>query len=105
MATWVRACDAANIENEDVIRFDYQDKTYALFRSSEDEYFCTAGYYTHEDVHLAEGLVMGHIIECARHNGQFDYRTGEPARSPVCEARKTYPVRVEDGVRLINVYK
>ncbi len=75
MTTWVRACDAANIENEDVIRFDYQDKTYALFRSSEDEYFCTSGYCTHEDVHLAEILVMGHIIECARHNGQFDYRT------------------------------
>ena len=30
MTTWVRACDAANIENEDVIRFDYQGKMYAL---------------------------------------------------------------------------
>ena len=105
MTTWVRACDAANIENEDVIRFDYQGKTYALFRSPEDEYFCTDGYCTHEDVHLADGLVMGHIIECPGHNGQFDYRTGEPARSPVCEALKTYPVKVEDGVILLNIYK
>ena len=105
MTTWVRACDAANIKNEDVIRFDYQDKTYALFRSPEDEYFCTAGYCTHEDVHLTEGLVTGHIIECPGHNGQFDYRTGEPARSPVCEALKTYPVKVENGVRLFNVNK
>ena len=63
MNTWVRACDAANIENEDVIRFDYQGKTYDFFRSPEDEYFCTDGYCTHEDVHLADGLVMGHIIE------------------------------------------
>ena len=47
MTTWVRACDAANIENEDVIRFDYQGKTYALFRSPEDEYFCTDGYCKH----------------------------------------------------------
>ena len=29
MTTSVRTCDAANIENEDVIRFDYQGKTYA----------------------------------------------------------------------------
>lgn len=47
MTTWVRAWDAANIENEDVIRFDYQGKTYALFRSPEDEYFCTDGYCKH----------------------------------------------------------
>ena len=47
MTTWVRACDAAVIENEDVIRFDYQGKTYALFRSPEDEYFCTDGYCKH----------------------------------------------------------
>ena len=38
MTTWVRARDAANMENEDVIRFDYQDKTYALFRSPEDDF-------------------------------------------------------------------
>ena len=80
MTTWVRTCDAADIENEDVIRFDYQGKTYALFRSPEDEYFCTDGQCTHEDVHLAEGLVMEHIIEYPGHNGQFDSRTGEPAR-------------------------
>ena len=55
MATWVRACNAANIENEDVIRFDYQGKTYALFRSPKDEPFYTDGYCTHEDVHLADG--------------------------------------------------
>ena len=66
--------------------------------------FCTAGYCTHEDVHLAEGLVMGHIIECPGYYGQFDYRTGELARSLVCEALKTYPVKVEDGFRLFNVY-
>ena len=29
MTTWVRACDAANIENEDFICFDFQGKTYA----------------------------------------------------------------------------
>ena len=34
--------------------------------------FCTDGYCTHEDVHLAEGLVGGHIIECLRHNAKFD---------------------------------
>ena len=105
MTNWVRAWDAANIETEDVIRFDYQGKTYALFRSPEDEYFCTDGYCTHQAVHLTDGLVMGHIIECPGHNGQFDYRTSEPARSPVYEALKTYHVKVEESTILINFDK
>ncbi len=53
-------------------------------------------------MHLADGLVMDHINECPGHNGQFDCRTGEPALSPVCEALKTYPIKVEDGIILIN---
>ena len=27
---------------------------------------------------------MDHIIECPKHNGRFDYRTGEAKRAPVC---------------------
>ena len=32
---------------------------------------------------LADGLVMDHIIECPKHNGRFDYRTGEGKGAPV----------------------
>ena len=75
MTTWVRACDAVNIENWDVVHFDYQGKAYALFRPPEDEYFCGDGYFTHEDVHLANSLVVGHIIERPGQNGKFYDRT------------------------------
>lgn len=101
MADWIDACATDDIEEEDVIRFDHGGRTYAIYRSPEDEYFCTDGLCTHEQVHLADGLVMDHLIECPKHNGQFDYRTGEPKRSPVCEALATYPVRVENGRVLI----
>jgi 3-phenylpropionate/trans-cinnamate dioxygenase ferredoxin component len=39
--------------------------------------------------------VMDHTIECPKHNGQFDYRTGEALRAPVCVNLGTYPVKVE----------
>lgn len=48
-------------------------QTYAVFRSAEDEFFATAGLCTHEKIHLADGLVMDHVIECPKHNGRFDY--------------------------------
>lgn len=84
MANWIRACSADGIETENLIRFDHGRQSFVIYRSPNDEFFCTDGFCTHESVHLADGLVMDHIIQCPKHNGQFDDRTGELKRSPVC---------------------
>ncbi|EPX84646.1 Rieske [2Fe-2S] domain protein, MocE subfamily [Rubellimicrobium thermophilum DSM 16684] len=98
MPTWIPACRLDDIEPEGVIRFDHAGRTFAIYRSPEDELFCTDGLCTHEAVHLAEGLVMGHEIECPKHSGVFDYRTGEALRPPACINLRTYPVEVVDGI-------
>ena len=46
---------------------------------------------------LAEGLLMGTIIECPKHNGRFDVRSGAAKGAPVCVNVTTYPVKVEGG--------
>lgn len=94
---WVEVCAADKIEQEDVIRFDHGGRTFAIYRSADDEYFATDGLCTHEQVHLADGLVMGDIIECPMHNGRFNYKTGEAMGAPVCVNLKTYPVKLEAG--------
>lgn len=103
MSDWIDACGIDDVEEEDLIRFDHNDQTFAIYRSPNDEYFCTDGLCTHENVHLEDGLVMDYIIECPKHNGQFDYRTGEAKRAPVCVNLKTYPVKVEGGRVLIEI--
>jgi 3-phenylpropionate/trans-cinnamate dioxygenase ferredoxin component len=103
MPTWTLACATSDIDAEDLIRFDHGGATYAIYRAPDDRFYATAGRCTHEDVHLADGLVMDHVIECPKHNGQFDYRTGEAKRAPVCINLKTYPVKVEDGQVYIEV--
>ena len=103
MSHWIRACGTDDIEPEDLIRFDYGADSYAIYRSPNNEFFCTAGLCTHEGVHLADGLVMDYLIECPMHNGQFDYRSGEPKRAPACVKLKTYPVKVEHGEVFIGV--
>ena len=95
MAEWIDACATNDIDEEDLIRFDHGDRTFAIYRSPHDEFFCTDGLCTHEQVHLADGLVMDYVIECPKHNGQFDYRTGEAKRAPVGVNLGTYPVKVE----------
>ncbi len=101
--SWVAACATDDIEPEDVIRFDHRGTTFAIYRSPDDEYFATDGVCTHEHAFLSDGLVLDNIIECPKHNGRFDYRTGEAKGAPVCVNLKTYPVKVEDGKVLILI--
>jgi|SRR5580700_754031 3-phenylpropionate/trans-cinnamate dioxygenase ferredoxin subunit len=100
-ATWIKACKANDINREDVIRFDYSDRTFAIYRSADDEYFATEGLCTHEKVHLAGGLVIDDIIECPKHYGRFSYKTGEAVGAPVCVNLKTFPVKVDGGTVFI----
>lgn len=103
MSQWIEACAASDIEKEDVIRFDHDGRTFAIYRSPDDEYYATDGWCTHEQAHLSEGLVMDYIIECPKHNGRFDYRTGAAKGAPVCVNLKTYPVKVEAGKLFIDL--
>ena len=102
MAEWIKACATDEIEDEDVIRFDHGGQTFALYRK-DDAYFATAGLCTHENVHLADGLVMDYIIECPKHNGRFDYRTGAAKGAPVCINLKTYAVKIEGDDLYIEI--
>jgi len=103
MSQWVDVCASDAIETEDVIRFDHAGRTFAVYRSPENAFFCTDGLCSHESVHLGDGLVMDNVIECPKHNGQFDYRTGEALRMPACTNLKTYPAKVENDRVLIEI--
>lgn len=94
---WIKTRQTDEIEKEDVIRFDHADRTFAIYRTADDNYYATDGFCTHAQVHLAGGLVMDSIIECPKHNGRFDFITGHAKGAPACINLKTYPVKVEAG--------
>ncbi len=102
---WVDVCESAQLKPADVVRFDHNDKTYAVYRTAEGRVYASEGICTHGNAHLADGLVLGNQIECAKHNGRFDMRDGSPQRQPVCLALKTYPTREQDGRVWINPNK
>ncbi|TIX40819.1 MAG: Rieske family ferredoxin, partial [Mesorhizobium sp.] len=56
-----------------------------------------------EKAHLADGLVMDDIIECPKHNGRFNYKTGQAKGAPVCVNLQTYPVTIEAGKVMIQI--
>ena len=96
MPQWIPTVDFDAIDDEDVVRFDHAGKTFAIYRVA-DQAYASDGLCTHEHVHLCDGLVMDHVIECPKHNGRFDIRDGRPLGAPVCVALATYPAKVEGG--------
>lgn len=94
---WIEVCPESHLQPEDVVRFDYEQKTYAIYRTSDGACYATDGMCTHGNAHLAGGFVKGRLIECPKHNGRFDVTDGSPQRPPACVALRTYKVRIEDG--------
>lgn len=102
---WVPACESTELRHGDVMRFDHGQKTYAVYRDAGNHLYATDGVCTHGNTHLADGLVVGSMIECAKHNGRFNLIDGSPARAPICRGLVTYPVEERNGRVLINVTK
>ena len=88
-------------------RVDHGDATYALYRLDDDDnadraqpapgFVLSDGLCTHGRAHLAEGAVLDCMIECPKHNGRFDLRTGEAVRRPATEPITLYDVAVRNG--------
>jgi len=102
---WIDVCGAADLGCSEVIRFDHGQKTFALYRDHENRLYATDGYCTHGNTHLADGLIVGGMIECAKHNGRFNLIDGSPARTPICRGLATYPIEERGGRIHVNILR
>ena len=102
-AGWVRACDRADLAATDLIRFDHGRKSYALCRDEQGRLHAIDGVCTHGNTHLSDGLIVGNMIECPKHNGRFNLIDGSPARVPICRGIATYPIEERGEQIYINV--
>ena len=73
------------------------DEAYALFRLGDGTLVCAEGLCTHGQAYLAEGVVLDCLVECPKHNGRFDLRTGEAVRYPATDPLTLYPVEIRNG--------
>ncbi|MCX6875971.1 MAG: NADH:ubiquinone reductase (Na(+)-transporting) subunit F [Verrucomicrobia bacterium] len=99
---WVDVGAAADLGREEVLRFDHGRKTYALCRDAAGTLHATDGICTHGNTHLADGLVIGKLIECPKHNGRVNLADGSPARPPICRGLTTYPLEERHGRLHLN---
>lgn len=91
---WIRVCHVDEIDQEDVAPFEHAGKQYAIYHTPSG-FHATDGLCTHEEEVLSDGLVLGEIIECPRHQGRFHIPSGKAKGGPVCVDLRTYPTKME----------
>jgi len=98
----ILVCKLSQLDIGGIIRFDFNQKTYAIYRTDKDEVYASDGMCTHGNAHLAKGVIIGDQIECAKHNGRFNLKDGCAKRIPACIKLKTYSVTVLDEKIYLN---
>jgi fatty acid desaturase/nitrite reductase/ring-hydroxylating ferredoxin subunit len=101
---WVRHHDgsvdigaADAIDAGELRRVDVDARTFVLCRLGDGQLVLADGRCPHADVHLADGTLVDGQIECPKHNGRVDARTGEPTRRPIRDPLRTYDVHEAAG--------
>ncbi len=100
---WIEVCDLSLLLPGETLRFEHNGQSCALYRTQIGQLFASDSKCTHGNAQLADGFLQGACIECPKHNGRFDIRTGEVLRPPPRVALKTYEARARDGKVLLKV--
>jgi nitrite reductase/ring-hydroxylating ferredoxin subunit len=89
-----RLCLIGDVEPGAVRRVDVDGQAYAVF-NVDGVFHVTDDTCTHGFASLSEGLLLGHVITCPWHGGEFDVRSGTPVASPCIDPLRVHRCRVE----------
>lgn len=74
----------------------------AVFRTATDDVYALADHCPHRGGPLSQGIVFGTRVACPLHDRVIDLKTGN-AIAPDTGCTPSYPVRVEDGIVLLQL--
>lgn len=94
MSEFITVTRVGEVKNGKVKTFHVNGHDIALC-NVEGTFFATQNLCTHDGGPLGDGELWGFDIECPRHGGRFDVRTGQVTALPPIRPIKTFPVRVE----------
>lgn len=98
---YVRVLDEAEVQEGRPTLAVVGDIEIAVFRVGRD-LFAIGDLCSHAEASLSEGEQYEYIVECPRHGGRFDIRSGKARHFPAFSPVRTFPIKVEDGSVYIN---
>jgi len=94
MGEYVKVASASEIPPGEMTIVELDGQEIAIANVG-GEFYAFQNECTHRGGPLGEGLLMGDVVECPFHAGQFNVRTGDVANAPPSEPIATFAVQVE----------
>jgi 3-phenylpropionate/trans-cinnamate dioxygenase ferredoxin component len=94
-ATYQKLCDVNDLEDNQTLEVEINGKSVLVTRIDGD-FFAIENNCTHENLPLTGGQVYQGQIQCPRHGGRFEVKTGRATQLPAVMDLKTYKIKIED---------
>lgn len=96
MSKWVDVAYPNEISDQECKIIEIDNSPIAIFNLA-GMFFAIADQCTHQNLPLADGLVINDTITCPYHGAVFNIKTGAVLSPPACEALRTYQTRIDEG--------
>lgn len=102
MATFIAVGKSADLKPGQMKTFAVNGKR-VLIANWEGTFFATQDLCTHDNGTLGDGELVDGEIECPRHGGRFDLKTGAVRALPPMFPIKTFPVKTDGDEILVAI--
>ena len=98
MPEWIKACEVKELNNCELVGFDFNEKKILISRIR-DRVYATDRICTHAYADLSTGFMNEDegTITCPLHMSSFKLEDGTPQNLPAEEPLKTYKTKVQDN--------
>ena len=98
MPEWIKACELKELNNSELLGFDFNEKKILISRIR-DRVYATDRICTHAYADLSTGFMNEDegTITCPLHMSSFKLEDGTPQNLPAEEPLKTYKTKIQDN--------
>jgi naphthalene 1,2-dioxygenase system ferredoxin subunit len=100
---WHAAVGQAALPAGSVVGCTIAGREIAVCRLEDGSLHAIGNVCTHEHARLSEGWLLGSVLSCPFHGGQFDVRTGAGVCGPIERPVEVYAVDVRAGMVRVRV--
>jgi len=101
---WMEAAKLADFNGTDRKYCELTDDVQiGLFKHDDGKFYAVEVWCSHQRVSLINGDLEDYELMCPLHGACFDLRTGKHLSLPAVKPIASYPVKVEDGIILVDV--
>lgn len=99
MPEWIKACEVKELNNSQLIDFDFNDKK-ILLTKIHGKVYAIDRICTHAYADLSAGFMNEEeeTITCPLHMSSFNMKDGIPQNLPAEVPLKTYKTKIEDNI-------